>query len=130
MYIVVDTSVIISVITYESNKLKLINLTKGKLLIALTSLHWEVGNAISAMFRRNRIELNYAKKALEYYKEIPINFVDVDLVSSIEIANKLKIYAYDAYFLECALNYKIPLLTLDNGLISAAKKLEIETKEV
>ncbi len=40
MDIVVDTSVIISVIANESNKSKLINLTIGKILIAPASLHW------------------------------------------------------------------------------------------
>lgn len=82
------------------------------------------------MFKRNRIEINNARKALEYYKEIPINFVDADLIRAIEIAHKLKLYAYDAYFLESALRLKIPLLSLDNDLINAAKKLEIEIIEV
>jgi predicted nucleic acid-binding protein len=128
--LVVDTSVIISVITNESNKPKLINITKGFEIIAPHSLHWEVGNAISAMFKRRKIDLNTAMKALEYYGQININFVDVDLPNAVEIAETLNLYAYDAYFLECSLRYNKPLLSLDTKLIRAAKKINIETREV
>lgn len=67
MSIVVDTSVIISVITNEPGKSKLIKLTKGEDLIAPSSLHWEIGNAFSAMLKRNRINVNSAVKAISYY---------------------------------------------------------------
>ena len=36
--------------------------------------------------------------------------------SALKIATKFNIYAYDAYFLECADNLRIPLLTLDLGM--------------
>jgi predicted nucleic acid-binding protein len=39
-------------------------------------------------------------------------------------------YAYDAYFLDCAKRYKSPLLTLDQKLKAAAKILKIEVLEV
>lgn len=130
MSLVVDTSVIISVITNDKHKLKLIKITKGEELIAPESLHWEIGNAFSDMFKRKRMEIKPAKKALKYYQDIPLRFVDVDLGNSLEIANKYNIYAYDAYFIECAQYYKLPLLTLDNALIDVAKKVGILTKEV
>jgi predicted nucleic acid-binding protein len=130
MNIVVDTSVIIAVVTNEESKAKLVELTKGIELICPYSLHWEVGNAISAMFKRKRIDLITAKKILEYYQQIPIRFIDVDLSLSLELASTFKIYAYDAYFLACALSLKSPLLSLDKELIRAAKKLEIQIKEV
>jgi predicted nucleic acid-binding protein len=39
-------------------------------------------------------------------------------------------YAYDAYFLDCAIRYKTPLLTLDRKLKTAAQNLNVETMEV
>jgi len=39
-------------------------------------------------------------------------------------------YAYDAYFLDCAIRHKAPLLTLDRKLKTAAQNLNIETMEV
>jgi len=40
------------------------------------------------------------------------------------------LYAYDAYFLSCALNVRAPLLSLDQLLISKAKEMGINVKEV
>lgn len=61
---------------------------------------------------------------------IPLRLVEVDLAKSIEIAKEYNIYAYDAYFLKCARNYKSPLLTLDQGLSDIAKQMNINLKEV
>ena len=49
MNIVIDTSVVISVITNEKHKNELIKKTAGTNLVAPSSLHWELGNAFSAM---------------------------------------------------------------------------------
>ena len=51
MDLVVDTSVIIAVITNEKHKKKLVRVSKGADLIPPQSLHWEVGNAFSAIVR-------------------------------------------------------------------------------
>ena len=130
MGLVVDTSVIISVITNEKHKRQLIKVTRGEELITPESLHWEIGNAFSAMFKRKRIDINLAKRALKYYQKIPLRFVEINLEESLEIAYNYSIYAYDAYFIECARIYKLPLLTLDNSLIEIAKKIGILTKEI
>jgi len=130
MNIVVDTSVIIAVITNEKHKKRLIQITKDRDLIAPSSLHWEIGNAISAILKRNRITLEQAKIAIGYYLQIPIRYVDVKLESAIEICMKENIYAYDAYFIECALMQKAPLLSLDNKLIEIAKILGVKIIEV
>jgi predicted nucleic acid-binding protein len=82
MSLIVDTSVIISVITNEKSKSKLIKITEGEDLISPSSLYWEIGNAISAMFKRKKIDLKTAKKAIEYYKMIPVRLVDVDINKS------------------------------------------------
>ena len=82
MNLVIDTSVIIAVITNEEHKKKLIEMTKGVDLIAPPSLHWEIGNAFSAMLRKKRIGLEQAKSALAQYSKIPIRFHEVDLDSA------------------------------------------------
>ncbi len=130
MSLVIDTSVIISVIINEKSKSKLIKITQGKDLIAPSSLHWEFGNAFSAMIKRKKIGLKLAKKALEYYSMIPLRLVDVDIYKSVELSHRYNIYAYDAYFLECARTYYSTLVTLDNGLLEVAKQMNINIKEV
>ncbi len=130
MNIVVDASVIIAVIVDEPEKDILVELTKGANLIAPHSVHWEIGNAFSAMLKRKRIILNQGLKALEIYRKIPIRFLDVELEESLKIADRFGIYAYDAYLIRCALKYKSPLIALDQNLVSFAKQMNVSIMEV
>ena len=130
MLIVIDTSVIIAVLTNESHKDELIEHTIGSDLISPPSLHWEICNAFSAMFKRKRVTLSQAKSAIDYYRKIPIRFIDIDLKNVLTISEDNNIYAYDAYFIECAIKQKAKLLTLDNKLKTIAEKLHIKTIEV
>jgi predicted nucleic acid-binding protein len=130
MKFVFDTSIVVAVITNEIHKPVLIDKTRGAYLLAPSSLPFEIGNAISAMFKRNRISLEQAFSALEAFEKIPIQLCDVNLNRSVELAQILDIYAYDAYFIECAQTYKSPLLSLDQGLVDAATKIGIKSIEV
>ena len=129
MELVADTSTIIAVIANEPEKPLLVMKTQGYDLVAPRSLYWKIGNAFSAMIKRGRVTLEQATAAVEIYKQIPINLVDVDLEQALEIVDKHKIYAYDAYMIACALDRDCPLLTLDGGLAYAAKAAGIEVWE-
>lgn len=130
MEIVVDASVLIAVIANEPDKQKLIDITRESELIAPLSIHWEIGNAFSAMLKRQRVTLEQAVEALETYLQIPVRFVEVELIDSLAIADELNLYAYDAYLLRCAAKYRSPLLTLDKKLILSAKSKKIPVLEV
>ena len=130
MRIVVDTSVIIAVITNEIHKKRLVEITKNAELIAPPSLHWEIGNAFSTMLRRERISLEQAKLALNEYKKIPIKSHDVRLDSVLELSKKYNLYAYEVYFLLCAKNLKVPLLSLDQQMVENGRKMKINILEV
>ena len=127
--LVVDTSTVIAVIANEPEKSLLITKTQGYDLIAPLSLYWELGNAFSAMIKRGRITLQQATAAIEIYEQISINLIDVDLKQTLEIVDKYKVYAYDAYMIVCALNRNCPLLTLDGGLVHAARAAGVEVWE-
>jgi len=120
MKIVIDTSVIIAVLTNEKHRQRLIELTKGADLVAPSSLHWEVGNAFSAMLKKRRITLEQTCGALAAYAGIALRFYEVNLKETLSLCAKTNLYAYDAYFIACALRLKSPLLSLDNVLLSAA----------
>ena len=57
MKYVVDASVIIAVIANEPEKERLVEITQGADLLAPASVHWEIGNAFSAMIKRGRVSL-------------------------------------------------------------------------
>ena len=130
MDIVVDTSAIIAVIANESEKEALVELTTGADLIAPRSVHWEIGNAFSAMLRGERIKVEHAIQAVKVYQQIPIRFVDVELEETLRIADALGIYACDAYLIRCALKYRAPLISLDRNLVHAAKEVKVKVMEV
>ena len=129
MELVIDTSIVIAVIINEPIKPAVIHQTIGAELIAPTSLHWEIGNAFSAMLKRKRITLEQAQQAIAAYNQIPIRFIDIDLSHTLDLAAQADIYAYDAYIIACALHQKCPLLALDSGLIYAAKRLGVTVLE-
>ena len=130
MNVVVDASVIIAVIANEPEKGKLIRLTKGVDLISPASVHWEIGNAFSAMLKRERITLAQAHAALDAYEMIPIRFVDVEVDRTLDIVDRFKIYAYDAYLIRCAAKYQAPLLTLDRRLMNMALDAGVNVLEI
>jgi predicted nucleic acid-binding protein len=130
MDVIVDTSVLIAVVTNEPTRPRLIELTTGVQLIAPASVPWEVGNAFSAMLKRKRASLEQVKQALHAYQQIPVRYVDVDLERALTLAAQYELYAYDAYFLVCALQQTCSLLTLDSGLRHAALRAGISIMEV
>lgn len=130
MDIVIDTSAVIAVIANEPEKPSIVKHTLGANLIAPASVHWEVGNAFSAMFKRRRISLSQAKEAIKSYERIVFRFIDVDLGQSLELSDRLDMYGYDAYVLACALNLRSPLLTLDKKLAAAAPAVGVRVLEV
>jgi predicted nucleic acid-binding protein len=130
MDLVVDASVIVAVLTSEPERAAIVKVTKDANLLAPTSVHWEVGNALSAMIKRRRLTLGQAKDAIKSYARIPIRFVEVDLAESLEMAASQNLYAYDAYLLACAVSQRIALISLDKALLRAAKACQIETIEV
>lgn len=130
MQFVIDTSAIIAVLTSEPQRIRLVEMTKGVALIAPSSVHWEIGNAFSAMLKRERATIAQIAAALNAYGRIAIRFVDVDLVVALGICNGLGIYAYDAYLIACAQAQRCPLLSLDRGLIRATKAMGVQVVEV
>ncbi|MBS1254549.1 MAG: hypothetical protein MAG581_00344 [Deltaproteobacteria bacterium] len=129
MYVTIDTSALIAVIGNEESKQDIIDLTEGCSLYAPMSVHWEIGNAFSAMFKRKSYSIKLAIQALQSYREIPIKFIDVSLENTLIISHSLNIYAYDAYIIQCAQQTSTSLLTLDSGLKDAAKKIGIHILE-
>jgi len=130
MPIVTDTSVIIAVLLNEPTKSKIIEATKSQELIAPDSLKWEIGNAFSALFKRNIISLEQAIAGFKIFKQIPIRYPETDFNSTLRISHDHNIYAYDAYFLSLAKKHKCPFITLDGPLQKLASKMGIRIIEV
>ncbi len=130
LYVTVDTSVLVAVIVNEAEKSKLIKITVGMDLVAPASVHWEIGNALAAMLKRNRITGNQIGAILEIYNRIPVRYVEVSLKDALRIAAAFDIYAYDAYIIACAREYRTGLISLDKALCQKARDAGINILEV
>ncbi len=130
MNVVVDTSALIAVIVAEPERSRIVEFALGNTLIGPGSIPWEIGNAFSAMFKQNRLTLEEARKGLVIFAGIPLRYIEPDFVNSLKISKQANIYAYDAYFLDCAIRHKAPLLTLDQKLKAAAQNFNVETMAV
>ena len=80
------------------------------------------------MLKRRRITIGQAQVAVALYQDIPIRFVDIELAATLEIANQLSIYAYDAYLIRTAEKYRAPLLTLDKALQHHARSYGVKIR--
>ena len=130
MLVVTDTSALVAVLTSEPEREAIVRATDGADLVAPASVHWEIGNALSAMLKRRRATAAQVQKVLVAYGAIPLRLVDVDLALALEIAAEHGLYAYDAYLITCALGQRAPLLSLDGGLNHAAKIAGVQLVEM
>lgn len=130
MDIVIDTSALLAVIVGEPERDRIVELTSGHALIGPGAIPWEVGNAFSAMLKQRRVTLAEAQEGMRIFHTIPLRFVKVDMVRALSLAHDAGLYAYDAYFLDCAVRHAAPLLTLDHGLTKAAKEIGLRLMEV
>ena len=126
MDIVIDTSALIAVIVGEPDRDAIVTLTSGHTLIGPGSIPWELGNAVTAMMKQRRIEVSDARRGLEIFDGIPVRYLSIDMANVMSIATESNTYAYDAYFLDCALRCRAPLLTLDRSLRRTAEELGIK----
>jgi predicted nucleic acid-binding protein len=130
MDIVIDTSALLAVIVAEPERDAIVEATSGNALLGPGSIPWEVGNAFSAMLKQRRVKLADVHKGLQIFQGIPMRYVEVDMENALTLAERCNIYAYDAYFLDCASRHSAPLLTLDGPLRRAAVSIGVQVIEV
>lgn len=130
MELVVDTSVLVAVLTGEPSRDRLIARTQGAELLAPGSVHWELGNTFSALLKRRRLKLAQVQAALAAYARMPIRLVDVELDAALELADRLGLYGYEACLMLCARRHHAPLLTLDPRLARSAREAGVEVVEL
>ena len=113
MGIIADTNTFLAVALDEPEKSEIIRLTMGHDLVAPKILPFEIGNALSAMLKKRSIDSVDVLTVWDAVQAIPVELTSIDIRKALEIATQFNIYAYDAYFLECTIALRIPLLTLD-----------------
>jgi predicted nucleic acid-binding protein len=125
MRYVADTNTFLAVALGEPEKEWLVEVTAECQLIAPAVLPYEIGNALSALVKRKVIGPDQALAVWETVAGIPVELVEFEIHSALRLAARLGLFAYDAYYLQCALETRCSLLTLDQGMQRAARNLGI-----
>lgn len=129
MKLVADTNTFLAVAMDEPEKAQIVRATMGHDLVAPEVLPFEIGNALTAMLKRGAISPEEVPAAWDAVQAIPVELRGLDIPAALALAVRFGVYAYDAYFLECALSLRLPLLTLDRGIKHIARELSIPLVE-
>ena len=130
MKIVADTSAFLAVALDEPERAAIVEATAECELVAPDVLPFEIGNALTAMMKKGSLRPEEVIPAWESLQRISVELHRVDVRSALSIAVERNLYAYDAYFLQCAIALQSPLLTLDRRLRDTARDVGIRLVEV
>lgn len=96
---------------------------------ALAPILWplEALNGLLMAERRRRVDANRRHRLIGFLRALPVTLdaetADQAWTATIRLAERHRLTVYDAAYLELAQRRKLPLATLDEDLIKAAKAL-------
>jgi predicted nucleic acid-binding protein len=100
--------------------------TSGCGVVSPEVLPYEIANALIAMRRKGRLTDREVLRAFDISQSIPVRLLPVKISEAMKIAVKFDIYAYDAFYIQCCLETKLPLISLDTRMCEVAKSLAIK----
>jgi len=78
------------------------------------------------MKRNGRLNDREILRAFNISQRIAVKLVRVAIHAAIKIAIRFNIYAYDAYYLQCCIENRLPLISLDGRMCGVAESLGIK----
>ncbi len=126
MEIVSDASAFLAVALNEIDREWVIEKTSGYSIVSPEVLPYEIGNALIAMRRKGRLNDREILRAFNISQRIAVRLVPVEIPAAIKIAIRFNIYAYDAYYLQCCIENRLPLISLDGSMCGVAESLGIK----
>jgi predicted nucleic acid-binding protein len=126
MDIVSDASAFLGVVLDEASRAWVIERTSGCAVVSPEILPYEIANALIAVKRKGRLTDREVLKAFDVSQRIPVRLVSVRIRDALRVAVKHGIHAYDAFYLQCCLETKLPLISLDNRMCEVATSLSIK----
>ena len=125
MDIVSDASAFLAVVLDESSREWVIERTSACALVSPEVLPYEIANALIAVKRKGRLTDREVLKAFDISQRIPVRLVSIRLRDALRIAIKHGIHTYDAFYLQCCIETKLPLISLDNRMCDVARNLSV-----
>ena len=129
MEIVADASAFLAVALDEADRDWIIDKTSGTAIVSPEVLPYEIGNALIAVKRKGRLTEREIHRAFDITQRIAVRLLPVNIGNAMKLAAKFDIYAYDAYYLQCCIENKLPLISLDVRMCDVAKSIGIKVVE-
>jgi len=126
MDIVADASAFLAVVLDEESREWVIERTTDCSVVSPEVLPYEIANGLIAVKRKGRLTDREVLKAFDISQRIPVKLLSVKVRDALKIAIKHSIYAYDAFYLQCCIETKLPLISLDNRMCDVARSLSIK----
>lgn len=124
--LIIDASCIMAVIKQEETAQDVMTKSHGYELLSAECLPFEVGNSLSKWLKRDLMTADAAVNCYELFKKIPVTLIKVDFENSLRYSAAEHHYAYDMYYLDCAVRNKCAILSFDEELVSIAKQRGVE----
>lgn len=129
MELVADASAVLAVVLNEPARDGIIRATAGRAVVAPEVLPWEIGNALVVLHRRKRLSDSQVLRALDAARLITVKLLPVAVPPAAKLAMQAGICACDAYYLQCCIENRLPLLSLDTRMCEVAGRLRIPVVE-
>jgi predicted nucleic acid-binding protein len=129
MEIVSDASAFLAVALNEFDRDWVIERTSGSTIVSPEVLPYEVGNALIAMKKKGRLNNREILRAFDVTQRIAVRLVPVKMHDALRMALRFNIYAYDAYYLQCCIENRLPLISLDDRMCDIARGIGITVME-
>ena len=129
MEIVSDASAFLAVALNEIDRDWVIEKTSGLSVVSPEVLPYEIGNALIAVRRKGRLSDREVLRAFDSTQKIAVRLVPVGVHDAMKMAIRFKIYAYDAYYLQCCIENRLSLISLDDCMCDVARSLGIKVVE-
>jgi len=126
---VADASAFLAVVLNEAARDSIIQSTAGRGVVAPEILPYEIGNALVVVRRKGRLTDREVLQAFDHAQQIAVTLLPVTIPAAVRLAMQFGIYAYDAYYLQCCIENRLPLLSLDARMCEVAKRLRIQLVE-
>lgn len=117
--LVIDCSVLATVLFDEPDREAALLALAGKELFAPDLLDHEL---VSVALKKSSLGMEKAaRQALQDFSDLRLTRCAIDSEAQFELARRMKLTAYDAAYLQLALDLRAPLATFDQDLGRAAK---------
>ncbi len=128
MDVVADASAFLAVVLNEAARDSVIKRTVGCRIVAPEILPYEIGNALVVIRKKGRLSEAEALLAYDSAQRIAVTLLPVSIPHAVRMAMRFGIYAYDAYYLQCCIENRLPLLSLDTRMCEVAGRLQIDVR--